>query len=109
MNPMVGGIVCGISVVGDEARVRVVEVVHWNRESVIGNRTCVVVCKHAGKPIKIGDSFWWQAGSCYWTPRTNGANDNPGHRGGVDYDIELQKVGYSHDGGNYDGPELVGR
>lgn len=44
--------------------------------------------------MKIGDSFWWQGGRCYWTPKEN--RKKPDAKGGVDYDIVLAKIGYSH-------------
>lgn len=44
--------------------------------------------------LKIGDSFWWQSGSCYWTPQAN--RTKPNGRDGIDYDIRLKKIGYSH-------------
>lgn len=44
--------------------------------------------------IGIGDSFWWQGGRCYWTPKAN--RTKPGARGGVDCDIPLPKIGFSH-------------
>lgn len=46
--------------------------------------------QHGGErvEIQIGDSFSLQSGHCYWTPRAK-TDDNPGNRGGVDYDIKL--------------------
>lgn len=51
---------------------------------------------HGGERIEIsiGDSFWWQSGHCYWTPAHNRNKEDA--RGGLDYDIELTKIGYSH-------------
>jgi hypothetical protein len=45
--------------------------------------------------MQIGDSFWWQCGVCYWTPKAN-ANSDYRLKDGVDYDIGLKKIGYSH-------------
>lgn len=39
--------------------------------------------------MKIGDSFWWQAGQCMWTPSENRLN-------GGECDIKMKKIGYSH-------------
>ncbi len=44
--------------------------------------------------MKVGDSFWWQGGRCYWTPKEN--RTKPGGKCGTDYDIVLMKIGYSH-------------
>jgi hypothetical protein len=41
--------------------------------------------------VGIGDSVWWQAGWIMWTPE---ASDRLAC--GVDFDIQLPKVGYSH-------------
>ena len=39
--------------------------------------------------VGIGDSVWWQGDSVLWTPSVSA-------RCGVDFDIHLPKVGYSH-------------
>lgn len=41
--------------------------------------------------IGTGDSVWWQAGHVMWTPA-----ESPRMECGVDFDIQLPKVGYSH-------------
>lgn len=46
--------------------------------------------------LQIGDSFWWQGGYCYWTPKANRKPEGSGQKCGVDYDIRLRKIGYSH-------------
>ncbi len=38
------------------------------------------------RPIKLGDSLWWQGGFCYWTPR----GENPA------WDVPIAKIGYSY-------------
>ena len=37
-----------------------------------------------GEHIDIGDTMWWQGGSCYWTPVE-----------GLRKDVRLPKIGYS--------------
>ena len=53
--------------------------------------------------IQIGDSLWWQGRSAFWTPQDNRVSDEEadgrGFRCGVDYDIQIPRVGYS--GVNY--------
>lgn len=97
---MVGGKVCGVSIKGDEVHISVAEKRYWkDPPTYIGARVCCVRARYGGEPVKIGDEVWWQCGKVYWTPCTNGVNDRPGKRCGVDYDIPLEKLGYSHDGG----------
>lgn len=45
--------------------------------------------------IKLGDDVWWQCGKVMWTPA---GEYRPGadQKCGVDFDIHLPKVGYSH-------------
>jgi hypothetical protein len=49
--------------------------------------------------IEIGDAIWWQGGSAYWTPCANQVSGKEakkrGLRCGVDYDIEIPRIGYS--------------
>ena len=50
-----------------------------------GSLTPVAVyCDPQGETIDVGDLLWWQAGSCYWTPRDRSRED-----------VELPKIGYS--------------
>lgn len=90
---MVGGIVIGIAETGDEALVHVKDAKSANSS---GNE-CSVRCRLIDKNgyrvfIKVGDALWWQGGNCYWTPKPGLANG----RCGVDFDIALPKIGYSH-------------
>lgn len=47
--------------------------------------------------IQIGDQIWWQSEWAMWTPVKNqlpiGGGDQ---RCGIDYDIQLPRIGYSH-------------
>ena len=47
---------------------------------------CAVYVDPEGHHIAPGDSLWWQAGTCYWTPK--------GRPFGA-FDIPLRKFGYS--------------
>lgn len=100
---MVGGVVIGITRVGNKAHVHVANCPHYpkhERGKCHRPDTCCVytdeIKVHGGQKIEIaiGDSFWWQSGHCYWTPKEN--REKGGGRGGVDYDIKLTKLGYSH-------------
>lgn len=84
---MVGGTIIGLAVTGDEVLVNV------RGSGCEKNDTIAVRCKHLDQPLAIGDSLWWQSGNCYWTPK---ANHGLTGKCGVDIDIALPKVGYSH-------------
>jgi hypothetical protein len=68
--------------------------------------TCSVVCRARHRTeMDIGDQVWWQCGKVYWTPREPSSvfvggqhltSEPGGRRQGIDFDIELEKVGYSH-------------
>ncbi len=59
------------------------------------NDTCAVYVELSDKArsISAGDKFWWQAGTCYWTPWPQKQEPT---RQGIDYEIELRKIGFSH-------------
>lgn len=98
---MVGGTVIGITRTDGKTHVHVADCPHYPKhgrgdECPRPDTCCVYVDEGSIEQgnrvsIKIGDSFWWQSGKCYWTPK-----GNTGKRCGVDYDIPLKKVGYSH-------------
>lgn len=46
--------------------------------------------------VQVGDRIWWQSGHAFYTPKHNYGKHNSGAKGGVDYDIRLPKLGYSH-------------
>lgn len=49
--------------------------------------------------IQIGDALWWQGRHAMWTPQANRLTDEEsearGHKCGVDYDIQIPRIGYS--------------
>lgn len=107
---MVGGIIVGLTDLGNKMHVTVAECPHWPKHCIEERPDQRRICPHPdtcsvytdGRKIKdgervsmsIGDSFWWQGGLCMWTPQENTKHE--GGKCGVDYDIELKKVGYSH-------------
>jgi len=100
---MIGGVVIGITRKEGKSHVNVSDCPHYPKHER-GNcprpDTCCVytdeVNQNTGQKVevKLNDSFWWQAGRCYWTPFEN--RGKPDVRGGIDYDIPLTKLGYSH-------------
>lgn len=100
---MVGGTVIGLTRQAGKTHVNVAECPHYPKHSrgecPRPDTCCVYTDEINGNTglrveISIGDSFWWQGGRCYWTPVAN--RKKPTGRGGVDYDIPLAKIGYSH-------------
>ena len=107
---MVGGVVIGITR-SERTHVNVADCPHYPKhgrgdECPRPDTCCVYVeeritnrNKREGPlgekvEISIGDSIWWQSGLCYWIPKENYGRDDG--RCGVDYDIPLPKLGYSH-------------
>lgn len=70
---------------------------------VVGNKRCeryerlAVKVKDTptARQIRPGDKFWWQSSWVFWTPRANVGKPNP--RGGVDYDIRLERASSSYE------------
>jgi hypothetical protein len=101
---MVGGVVIGISRKDGLAHVHVADCPHYPKcgrgdKCKRPDTSCVYtdeIRQDNGQRVEIGlgDSFWWQCGSCMWTPAAN--RNRPDVRSGVDYDIRLNKIGYSH-------------
>jgi hypothetical protein len=101
---MVGGIVIGISRKDGQSHVHVADCPHYPKhgrgDECPRPDTCCVYTDETRQrdgvkvEIGIGDSLWWQSGSCMWTPKENRAKADA--RGGIDYDIRLTKIGYSH-------------
>lgn len=98
---MVGGVVIGLSRYSDQTHVHVAECPHHPKHRDIEcprSDTCCVYTdeKRVSDGVKveigIGDALWWQSGSCYWTPKENTSRE----RCGIDFDIQLKKIGYSH-------------
>lgn len=99
---MVGGIVIGVSRQVGKTHVHVADCPHYPkhpRGECHRPDTCCMYTDEkdaTGTPVQVqvGDSFWWQSGSCYWTPAAN--RGRPGNRCDIDFDIRLAKLGYSH-------------
>jgi hypothetical protein len=49
-----------------------------------GRRTVAVYCDPLSERPAVGDSLWWQAGWCMWTPADRSRAD-----------VKLPKIGYS--------------
>lgn len=88
---MVGGVVVGVAINKEEktAHVSCVERCYPNDEP-----TSVRIRGKFYDVVRPGDSLWWQCGKVYWTPQENRGKKNL--RCHVDYDIEMEKLGYSH-------------
>lgn len=105
---MVGGVVIGITRTNERTHVNVADCPHYPRHGIKATSvegcprpdTCCVytdeINQRTGErvEISIGDAFWWQCGICYWTPKEN--RTLRGTLCGIDYDIPLTKLGYSH-------------
>ena len=107
---MVGGVIIGLTWKPGETHVNVAECPHYPKhgikaESVEGcphPDTCCVYTDELNTAtgekvtLAIGDSFWWQSGRCYWTPKANRNLPEGQSECGVTFDIPLKKLGYSH-------------
>ena len=101
---MVGGVIIGLTKIGERTHVNVADCPHHPKhgrgDECPRPDTCCVytdakrVDSGESVVLAVGDSFWWQCGFCYWTPAAN--RKKPDGRCGVDYDIKLRKLGYSH-------------
>lgn len=101
---MVGGVVIGLTRKEGETHVHVADCPHYPKhgrgDECPRPDTCCVYTDEKrvsdGQPVtvQVGDSFWWQSGQCYWTPKA--IRGTRGLKCGVDYDIALKKIGYSH-------------
>ena len=62
------------------------------------DRTAVKVRKEGRwREIKPGDSLWWQGSRVYWTPKSVREDESDRrYRGGVDFDIPLERRGCSY-------------
>lgn len=63
----------------------------------LGNDFCAVYVERneTSERIKKGDSLWWQGRSVMWTPPENRVKEPNTLKCGVDYDIEIPRIGYS--------------
>lgn len=85
---MVGGIVIEVIELPDKIWVNC-------RDRTYATDTCAVFVEKTDKArsISAGDKFWWQAGTCYWTPWPQKTEPT---RHGIDYEIPIRKIGFSH-------------
>jgi hypothetical protein len=98
---MVGGVIIGLTK-GDRIHVHVADCPHYPphaRGKCPRPDTCCVytdalLSDGSKADMRLGDSFWWQCGWCYWTPLAN--RQKKGAKCGIDYDIKMKKLGYSH-------------
>lgn len=76
---MIGGIVVKVIVLPEKVWVDCVE-------RGTSNSKCAVYCERNAdsEAIRPGDSFWWQAGNCYWTPFDKSR-----------VEVRILKIGYS--------------
>ena len=54
---------------------------------------------HGPHNLSVWDSIWWQGNRAMWTPKENAQYDVDDPRGGKcgkDWDIQLERRGYSH-------------
>ncbi len=100
---MVGGWVEGVTELDGKIHVHVNDCPHYPkhpRQQCPRPDSCCVytdsISIKTGQRVAInpGDSFWWQSGLCMWTPNEN--RGKPDLKCGVDFDIQLTKIGYSH-------------
>lgn len=47
------------------------------------------------KCVAPGDGIWWQSDYAYWQPKMHAGKPLGMLRGGIDYDIRLDRCGYS--------------
>lgn len=88
---MVGGKVIGVAR-GQENTLLNVQGTGSESRDVCAVR-CIEIRLDNGDLVCIcnGDLVWWQAGYVFWTPI-----DSPHFKQGFDWDIKLEKIGYSH-------------
>jgi hypothetical protein len=98
---MVGGIIIGLAHGQDGT-----SLIHVAGTRGEKGSTCSVRCRGRNRTeMGLGDQVWWQCGSVYWTPREvasvfvgdrHHSSVPGGKRQGIDFDVELEKIGYSH-------------
>lgn len=81
---MVGGVV--IEVIDEQEKLWI------NAQERQSSDTCAIYVEknEVSQQIKVGDFIWWQGGEAMWTP-----DDVDGGKCGVDYDIQIPRIGYS--------------
>lgn len=84
---MIGGTVVETIVLPDKVWI--------NCEENDSTSQCAIYVKRTDKARSIspGDSVWWQSGWAFWTPYFR--CDRTGGKVGKDYDIALERIGFS--------------
>ncbi len=98
---MIGGIIIGISRRDGQAHVNLAECPHHPKHKIDECPNPQTLCVYTDETkvgggmveLQLKDSIWWQSGRCYWTPA---AAVGKSGRSSVDYDIALNKIGFSH-------------
>jgi hypothetical protein len=94
---MVGGRVKETLIIGDRVWVNA-------RDTTYRDECAIYVERNPNSErIQPGDMIWWQGRSAMWTPAENLGLS----RCGVDYDIEIPRIGYS--GVSHPGKKLFDR
>lgn len=84
---MVGGTVVEVIVSGDRVWINCEERQTAERAAIYVKATA------RARSISEGDSVWWQSDRAMWTPAFN--RGKKGLKCGVDYDIRLERIGFS--------------
>ncbi len=83
---MVGGTIVGTSFNKDKKEMLI------NVEDSTGYRLAIRVKLPDHLRPMLEDQIWWQGNKAMWTPKEN---DTSG-KCGKDFDIQLERIGYSH-------------
>lgn len=87
---MIGGTVIETVIAGDKVWI--------NCEEKQSTRTCAIYVRRTAKSEKVrpADTIWWQGSYAMWTPYENAKkHKSVPQRCGIDYDIKLERIGYS--------------
>lgn len=86
---MVGGIVKEVLLRGDKVWVNA-------RCTTYRDECAIYVVRNSdAERIRVGDSIWWQGRMAMWTPYENTQRPEAELRCGVDFDIQIPRIGYS--------------
>ena len=91
---MVGGEVIEVAILKDRVFIDC-------RDRTYERDTCAIYVERSPNALRVrpGDMVWWQGYRAFWTPKANRLTDEEskkkGHKAGVDYEIELIRIGYS--------------
>lgn len=95
---MVGGTVIEVSDVPGRPEVLFIDCADMPGKWAKKPDTCAIMVERnaASEKIQVGDSIWWQGRVAMWTPRdSRGKYKQDDAKGGVHYDIQIPRVGYS--------------